>query len=252
MKKDQTRFNIKVDTLEETDSTNNYIRNTPIPDDMDGLVVATEYQTAGKGQGTNHWESERGKNLLFSFKCRPYGIKASEQFLLMQAVSVGLWYALVKNSIDCCIKWPNDIYTYYGDKKISGTLSECTIRNGMVYEFIAGIGINVNQTIFTSDAPNPISMANILGKELDRDKLLKEIIENIVRLISILNNGDYETIRLEYFNKLYRIEDIYTYEDKDGRFEAEFENVLPNGHLVLRRTDGTLSEYEFKEVRYII
>lgn len=122
----------------------------------------------------------------------------------------------------------------------------------MVYEFIAGIGINVNQTIFTSDAPNPISMANILGKELDRDKLLKEIIENIVRLISVLNNGDYETIRFEYFNKLYRIEDVYTYEDKDGRFEAEFENVLPNGHLVLRRTDGTLSEYEFKEVRYII
>ena len=80
MKISQTVFKYYVQKLDVTDSTNNWLRNTPMMPDVDFLFVATDYQTAGKGQGVNHWESERGKNLLFSVKCMPWRVKASEQF----------------------------------------------------------------------------------------------------------------------------------------------------------------------------
>lgn len=251
MKKEiETDYKIEFRTAPTVDSTINYLRNIPLPDGTDMLVAVTDFQTAGRGQGTNKWESEKGKNILFSFKTRPDGIKATDQFLLQQAVSLGIRNG-VGNMLDgCTVKWPNDIYV--GDKKLSGTLSECKIRNGMVCEFMAGIGINVNQIEFVSDAPNPVSMANILGKELDKNKVLSEILENICRNIIILNNNEYNYIREAYQDHLYRRKGIHTYEDKDGKFDATFEDILPNGHLVLRRTDGSLSEYEFKEVKYII
>ena len=133
MKIRQTDFNYEVRKLEVIDSTNNYLRPISLPDDTDFLYVTSEYQTAGKGQGGNHWESERGENLLFSVKCKPWRVKASEQFILLQTVSVAVCKALSRIlNKQCMIKWPNDIY--YGDKKLSGTLSECTLHNIWINE----------------------------------------------------------------------------------------------------------------------
>lgn len=253
MKISQTVFKYYVQKLDVTDSTNNWLRNTPMMPDVDFLFVATDYQTAGKGQGVNHWESERGKNLLFSVKCMPWRVKASEQFLLLQTVSVAVCRVLrqmLGDSDKCLIKWPNDIY--YGDRKMSGTLSECTIKGGMVNEFIGGVGINVNQMTFISDAPNPVSMAQINGRESDRDALLDDIAEEIAHWFGYITNEDYAPILREYERLLYRRTGEHKYRDKDGDFKAEYDSILPNGHLLLRRTDGTLSEYEFKEVKYLI
>ena len=65
-KKNQPKVNYI--EVEKTDSTSTYLRNH-LPDlegDGKGLtVVSTAFQTSGRGQGTNKWESERGKNLLF-------------------------------------------------------------------------------------------------------------------------------------------------------------------------------------------
>ena len=251
MKIRQTDFNYEVRKLEVIDSTNNYLRPISLPDDTDFLYVTSEYQTAGKGQGGNHWESERGENLLFSVKCKPWRVKASEQFILLQTVSVAVCKALSRIlNKQCMIKWPNDIY--FGDKKLSGTLSECTLHNIWINEFIAGVGINVNQLAFHSDAPNPVSMANISGHTFDRNALLDDIAKEISNWFEYITNEDMDTVRTEYESLLYRRTGIHKYRDKDGAFDASYEDILPNGHLILRRTDGILSEYEFKEVKFLI
>lgn len=253
MKISQTDFKYEVKALDVTDSTNNWLHGKPMPTDIDFLFVTTEFQTAGKGQGNNHWESERGKNLLFSVKCLPWRVKASQQYLLLQTVAVAVCQVLRRQLCDsdkCRIKWPNDIY--YDDKKLSGTLSECTLRNAYVNEFIAGVGININQLSFLSDAPNPVSMAQIAGHDFDRNLLLDEIAKEIAHWFGYITNEDYDPILSEYEQLLYRRKGTHLYCDKDGEFEASYENILPNGHLVLRRTDGTLSEYEFKEVKFLI
>lgn len=239
-------------TLIVTESTNDYIRHVPVPPGCDILLVTTEYQTAGRGQGTNKWESEKGKNLLFSIKLKPENIWIGDQFILTMATSIALCETFIYTFHDegFTIKWPNDIY--YHDKKVSGTLSECSIRKGFVNEYIAGIGINVNQLFFRGDAPNPISLSFIAGHEIDREELLDDIMDRFCQYVEYVNRKKYEYLRRIYNNSLYRKDGIYEYEDKYGRFKAKLSRIMPNGHLELQRIDGTLSEYEFKQVKFIL
>lgn len=254
MEKDQDHFSYFIDSVEVTDSTNNHIRHVPLPPGVDFLILTTNYQTAGKGQGTNKWESEKGKNLLFSIKCMPWQVKASEQFILMQAVSLAICKAIrniLNNKKDIKIKWPNDIY--YKDKKLCGTLSECTLRFGHVHEFIAGVGLNVNQLLFASDAPNPVSMAAIKHRQFDREKVLEAIINELSRWFQFLCiDWGHMMVDDQYNDCLYRKEGFHEYIDANGVFRAKFHIIRSNGHIVLERTDGTLSEYEFKEVKFVI
>ena len=64
--------------------------------------------------------------------------------------------------------------------------------------------------------------------------------------------GDTATIIHNYHEALYRKDGIHTYKDKDGQFEAEIKEVLPNGTLRILRKDGNIKEYMFKEIEFIL
>src|SRR5674476_174588 len=99
--------------IKQTPSTNalmwRMIRENDLPE---GFTVLTDFQTAGKGQPGNSWESHAGKNLLFSMVLYPYHIKPDEQFLISQLVSVAIKKTLDKYSTDITVKWPNDCLLY--------------------------------------------------------------------------------------------------------------------------------------------
>ena len=117
---------------------------------------------------------------------------------------------------------------------------------------ILGIGVNVNQLDFVSDAPNPVSLANILEHEVDREEVFNMIIKRLETYFAKIDEGLYDQISDFYKHSLYRREGFWPYKDSQGEFEAAWQDVLDNGHLVLQRHDGTLSEYEFKEVKFKI
>ena len=194
------------------------------------------YQTAGRGQTGNGWESEAGKNLLCSILLPP----TKNLYFLNIAVGVALLRVIGE---DFTIKWPNDIY--YGDKKLAGILLENAIVGSEVKYSIAGIGLNVNQTVFVSDAPNPVSLKQITGKEYDIDELLERLMEEIDQVLN-------EDVWPYYKAHLYRREGFWPYEDANGRFEARIEDVLPTGEIVLRDKQGNQRKYHFKQVRYIL
>lgn len=242
--------NIKLIELDEVDSTNRYLREYTGTEGRDMTVVTAEYQTAGRGQGTNTWESEPGQNLLFSLMIHPAGVPAARQFVLLESCALALVSALGHFAEGMTIKWPNDIY--WNDCKISGTLSECDICGGMTARCIMGVGLNVNQREFRSDAPNPVSLRTACGTEVSRKEVLGLFISEFQRYMTMLGNGCLEDIHREYIGKMYRRNGLYEFEDSGGRFRAGIDTVRENGHLVLRREDGSLSEYAFKEVRFII
>lgn len=246
---------IKTIRLAETDSTNRFLREYSGERGERVTIAVAEYQTAGRGQGTNSWESERGKNLTFSMLSFPTGLPANRQYTMLEAGALAIFDTLSETLIGetsegaLTIKWPNDIY--WNDKKISGTLSECTIRGGNVDSCIIGSGININQTQFVSDAPNPVSLRQITGRETDREKLLQSIAERFVENLDDVDTGDYAVLHDRYMSLLYRRNGFYPYEDAGGRFEAEIADVLPSGHLLLRLRDGSSREYAFKEVGFL-
>ena len=249
-KKNRQDPSLKVIRLDETDSTNNCLRGYTPAEGEKMTVVSSDYQTAGRGQGTNTWESERGKNLTFSVLLHPTMVPLQRQFLLSMMGGIALKMVLAKYADDITLKWPNDIY--WKDRKLSGTLIETTISGGHISNCIFGVGLNVNQQAFTSDAPNPVSLYQIVGHETDRDKLLDEIIKSFTYCYRLIENGDYTDIAALYHDSLYRAHGFHAYRDKDGAFEAAIVEVEDDGHLILRDHDGAMRSYAFKEVEFVL
>ncbi len=226
--------------IDETDSTNQWMKHHL--SDTDFCVVA-DYQTAGRGCGSNTWESERGQNLLFSVLLHPLSVPASKQFHISMAVSVAISEALEQYIGDVSIKWPNDIYWRNG--KICGILIEQTLKGTAIRECIVGVGLNVNQRAFHSSAPNPVSLWQISGQPTDRMLLLSDILQRLQRLMA-------EDVRQRYLQRLYRRRGFHPYTDARGAFMAEIASVEDDGHLLLRDDSGRERRYAFKEVQFVM
>lgn len=227
--------------IDETDSTNRWLREHPSEHDV---VVWTDFQTAGRGCGTNRWESERGKNLLFSVLIHPSGmLPANRQFHISMAVSLAICEALEQRIGDISIKWPNDIYWRGG--KICGILIENALQGSYIKDSIIGVGLNVNQREFHSDAPNPVSLWQITEQDTDREELLHDILRCLAK------NLDQE-VRSRYMAKLYRRKGYHPYVDQNGAFMAEIMDVEDDGHLLLYDDSGQQRRYAFKEVQFVL
>ena len=242
--------------LKEIDSTNIYLLDNADRFSNEEITIAvSDYQTAGRGMGTNTWESEPDKNLLFSILIHPTWLEPYMQYIISMAHALSLYDVLSSYSKDITIKWPNDIY--WKERKISGTRIDGNIQSGRLSDMVIGTGININQSEFNGTAPNPVSLTQITGKTYDRQVILNDIITRFKHNLDIAQkewtiHKDCNTILTEYHKHLFWKEGIHSYEDANGQFEAEFVEVLPNGIMRLKRIDGTISEYEFKEVKFCL
>lgn len=242
--------------LDTTASTNDFlIRNAGQYGDDELVVAVTDFQTAGRGMGTNQWESEAGKNLLFSLLIHPAWVDATVSFLISMSEALALRDVLSEYTDGITIKWPNDIY--WNDRKISGTRIDGNIKGGRIADMVIGTGINVNQHQFLSDAPNPVSLFQITGKEHDCQEILDKIIMRFQHYYDMARTecgkGDCSAIVELYNSSLFRQDGLFhRYEDKDGQFDARLLDVHPSGCMSLLRTDGTVSRYEVKEVKFLL
>ncbi len=239
--------------VSQTASTNTYLSRlaATLPG---GTVIYTPSQTAGRGQKGNSWESEDGKNLTFSMLLKRPPVKARDQFYLSEAAALAVVEALTALGGDgFTVKWPNDVY--WRDKKACGMLIENSLDGADIATSIIGIGINVNQERFLSDAPNPVSLINITGHEHDLMELLKRVCSRIEGLVESMGDSSArEELHQRYMAALYRNDgQQHPFEDASGhRFMASVAGIAPDGTLTLLHNDGTLHSYLFKEVKHII
>lgn len=238
-------------------STNDYLRLHP-----DIVTLRTDFQTAGRGQAGNHWESEQGQNLLFSTRLKEIGLAATDQWFINMLVAVALYETLntklsTLNST-LTIKWPNDLY--YGDKKLAGVLIENTLLGTRIADSIIGIGLNLNQTEWHSDAPNPVSLKQITGEDYDPDEIMNIFLTTLTQLMPNMNR-----IRSDYMQHLYRREGFYWWEEREvstmptmngtrteQSFEAQIVDITPQGELVLQTRNQEIKTYHFKQIKYIL
>lgn len=236
-------------TLPSTPSTNSALAAMCSTDSPHGLTVATPCQSAGRGQRGNSWEAEPGKNLTFSTLLRPTWIEAAGQFAISEAVSLAVVDFLDRRLRPCgmkaAIKWPNDIYV--GDCKICGILIENTIAGKTITRSIAGIGVNINQTVFRSDAPNPTSLALLTGRQYPLQGMIEEIVEEILKLLTVPD------IHKRYISRLWRRTGLHPYVEPGGEaFMASIQDIAPTGHLSLKDESGRLRTFAFKEVAAVL
>ena len=246
-------LNVQWIKLDEVDSTNNFLRHLDTPDDRRTLLVTAEYQCAGRGADTNRWESAKGENLLLSLRVMPSALPPSRMFALSEATALAVKDALDAFSPGFTVKWPNDIY--FEDSKVAGILIENDLQGSKVRSSVIGIGINVNQRRFVSDAPNPRSLADIVGHDVERRLVLEKFMECFPRYMQMLDEGTSEALadlHESYKKHLYRFSEEHKYVDEMGIFCATLVDVEQSGHLILMDKEGNKRRYEFKEVKYII
>lgn len=237
--------------LSATSSTMAEIRNEQYaPHQGETVLLTTDYQTAGRGQRGTSWEARPGENLLFSFRFRPENLLARQQFYLSEALALAVRAALSKYAEGFSVKWPNDVY--FEEKKVCGMLLEHKLQGTMLAETITGVGININQKTFESDAPNPVSLFQITGKATDCDEVLSSLVQEFTERYLKVKDGRVEDVHAEYLHHLFRRKGFHRYRDAQGEFLAEIAAISPIGQLTLRREDGSEQTYSFKEVTTLL
>lgn len=240
--------------IAEASSTNSFLRNwSNNHPEANETVVFADRQTAGRGQRGNYWESEPGKNITMSLLLKPQSVAADQQFILSQIVSLAIAETLSEYTSGISIKWPNDIY--YRDRKICGMLIENDITDDIISRSIIGIGLNINQKKFRSDAPNPVSLSQITGKEYGIEEIISKVASGIVHNFHVLKSSSDSWINFQekYAECLYRREGFHPFASEEGVFRAKIHHVEPSGLLVLEREfSGEKETFAFKEVRFVI
>lgn len=232
-----------IEYFDEVASTNDVAQGR-----AEGAVVVARRQTAGRGQRGNRWDSAAGENLTFSVVFEPRFLAAAQQFLLSEAVSLAMVDALARFGIEVAVKWPNDIYV--GDRKVAGILIENDVRGSMLGRSVAGIGLNVNQTEFPPELPNPISMRAATGVEYGLVKALDEVLNALGERYEALRAG--VNPEEDYARRLYRAGEKRWYGLPDGtRFEGIVRGALPTGELAIELPTGAVRHFLFKEVEFI-
>ncbi len=237
--------------LQETDSTNNYANCQLAEFEVqEGAVFLAYSQKNGRGQANSQWESEAGKNLTLSLVLKPGFLEISDQFMISKVVTLGIHSGL-KNYVDeLKIKWPNDIYA--GDRKLGGILIENSIMSGKITNSVIGIGLNINQEKFLSNAPNPVSLKQLTGRDFDLMPLLQQIIENIISFYDLLKNGNFEVINKLFHENMYRFGGKHRYSANNTEFIGKITGVNEIGQLLILDQHKKFRQFHFKEVEFIL
>lgn len=236
--------------LQSVESTNNYANEViKTKEYCEGTVFLAYEQISGRGQLKNKWEAEPGKNLTFSILLFPEFIPIMEQFIISKVITLGIYEALYKHIKELKIKWPNDIYA--GNKKIGGILIENSVIYGKINNSIAGIGINVNQTYFRSDAPNPTSLKILTNKHFDLEIILEEILSGIDKFYNLLIEGNFEFIDRMFISVLFRLNEQNKFKTQNIEFEGKIIGVNEIGQLQIIDTENKIHEFHFKEVEFM-
>lgn len=233
----------------EIDSTNKALEcNLQMGSLPEFYCIAAHSQTKGKGMGSNRWESEAGKNLCFSFVVYPHFLEAGSQFLLNQIISLSCRDFVVSllPGNEILIKWPNDIYVE--QKKIGGILIENRILGNAFDSSLIGIGLNINQKVFLSDAPNPVSVAQITGKDLVLDGLIEAYSRHFLEWYSKLQNFEFDTIQSCYHRHLLGMQQLAWYKAEDDIFQARITGTDEYGRILLQDNENKIRVFGFKEV----
>jgi BirA family transcriptional regulator, biotin operon repressor / biotin---[acetyl-CoA-carboxylase] ligase len=236
-----------IERINQVDSTNNYAAVQLLTKRLpEGVVFVAGCQTGGRGQSSNSWESQQGKNLTFSIVLYPEMIRIERQFEVSKAISLGIADFLKDHIKHVKIKWPNDIYV--GRRKIAGILIENSIRNGKYATCIVGIGLNINQDIFVSDAPNPVSLSLLTGETYDLDLLLESLLAKIDSRYKQLISGNTEILDKDYLSNLFRYQEWANYIAEEGKFEGKITGVDEFGRLLIQNKQQATLTFQFKEV----
>ncbi len=247
-------FGKNIIRFKNLDSTNKKAKELQkIKDIPEGSIVICDNQFAGRGHGNNIWESAEGMNLTATWILKPIFLKTEQQYALTKAISIAVKDTVrffYTGKLPVTIKWPNDIYV--DDLKIAGILIENNIMGNDIRDCFAGIGLNLNQEVFYSDAPNPVSLKTLSGKNIDHELCLQVLSENIFKHYNQLRESGADALNSEYNQSLYRIGEIAEFVTNNIKIKGNIMGTDKYGRLEIKLKTGETKLFDFKEISFVI
>jgi BirA family biotin operon repressor/biotin-[acetyl-CoA-carboxylase] ligase len=167
----------------------------------DGLVLAADHQSAGRGRLDRRWEAPAGTNLTFSTLLRPdwladadAGRGPDRRGLVTSALAVSVVEVLMAMGMDAAVKWPNDVLLAGGHPgKVAGILAE--LVTGDRPAIVVGLGLNVGwppPESAISDEPVPPGATSLAraGIRVDRWWLMVDVLVAFDRQLATLESAD--------------------------------------------------------------
>lgn len=250
----QAIFGSNILHFQQLDSTNKKARELLKEQDLaEGTIIICREQYAGRGYGLNTWESAPDKNITASWILKPHFLAPDKQFLLTKVISLAVKDTVAhfyKGPVSVKVKWPNDVYA--GECKIAGILAENNIMGESIRECIAGIGFNINQEVFVSQAPNPVSLKMLAKKEFVLEEVLQFLSSQLQLRYSSLNSTLINQTEKDYHSSLYRLNQPSLFVSQGNTFKGSIRGTDPHGRLIIEEEEGPLRHFDFKEVEFVI
>ena len=246
-------FDIKLDTAnlgrnfiyaDEINSTNSYLMESDRKL-QNGTLFLTEYQTDGKGRLDRVWKSQKNSNLTFSVLLKNIN-KLSEINLINLAASLAIAQSIENLfQLNIELKWPNDVLI--NRKKVAGVLSESSIKGKKIDKIVVGIGVNVNQTLFTGKYLIQPTSVRIETKQLiNREKLLSELLNIFEETLQLVKDNP-EKLLNDWRTRCKMIGEFIKIENEDTSKVGIFEDIDTDGSLILKIKDNR-EKFRFGEV----
>ena len=209
------------------------------------FVITTDFQTLGKGQLSNKWESENEKNLLISIAIN-IDIKIENQFILNIISSLSVLDLLEDLNLEnLFVKWPNDILV--GKRKIAGILIQNKLLSDTIKSTVIGIGLNINQSKFTNFKRETTSVKNENITNLSLSEISDKLLELLEFRFSKSDNKNWK----DYFEKLYLKDKVAPFEIEGKKQMGIIRKVNKTGELVLE-TEDSIRNFQMKEIEFLI
>lgn len=242
---------MKVIKLNAIDSTNDFLKELSQKELLENFTAVTaQEQFKGRGQMGAGWLTEAGKNLTMSVLVKDVLREASQVFDLNVAVSLSIFETLYDLNLSrLAIKWPNDILS--DDRKIAGILIENRFRSDNRIESIVGIGLNVNQTDFSS-LPQASSMALVCNKTFDVETVFEQLMVRLQRNCHCITEGKSERLWQKYLDVLFMKNVPMQFEPADkSQFPGIITGVTKEGQLEVMLENKSIETFGIKEVKLL-
>ena len=237
----------KLVVLDNTESTNEYLKNLGNQKCENGTVVVARQQTKGKGRLGRVWLSEKDECIMFSVLLRP-NIAPNGVGVITPLAGLALCKAIRKiTGLDCMIKWPNDIIV--GRKKLVGILTEMSAEFDAVEYIVIGVGINVEQTLFSEEiAHKATSVLLETGRHFNKNEMLAQVLECMENEFIENNLELTQTALSQYSDMCASVGKSVTFQRGTRRVSGMAVGVAPNGELKIMLSDGTVCNVNSGEV----
>jgi BirA family biotin operon repressor/biotin-[acetyl-CoA-carboxylase] ligase len=242
-----TKLGSEIHHLSVVDSTNNYAAKLISDGQLqNGSVIMADFQTNGRGQRGNSWQSVSQDNLLFSLAFQPVSVAADQQIRINWYTAL-IWIKCCKRfSIDAQIKWPNDIFV--GQQKLGGILIEQQIHGSNIAWSVVGCGINVNAT---PALPNACSIFELTNVRFQPKTVLNEFLDLYNGQIQLLY-GDFQELKTAFEAELFGKDTIQEFIDvQQQAWPAKIIGVDNQGKLLLEKND-VVQAYDLQQVRLVL